>query len=64
VADAGGVAVVGDEEAVLRQVHRLRDAGATEFLAAPFGTADEQRRTLRALADPAFRDCGPAREAG
>ncbi|MCO1654951.1 TIGR03564 family F420-dependent LLM class oxidoreductase [Pseudonocardia humida] len=50
VADAGGVAVVGDEDAVLRQVHRLRDAGATEFLAAPFGTPDEQRRTLRVLA--------------
>jgi F420-dependent oxidoreductase-like protein len=49
------VAVVGDEDAVLRQVHRLRDAGATEFLAAPFGTPQEQRRTVAALADPAFR---------
>ncbi|WP_214402183.1 TIGR03564 family F420-dependent LLM class oxidoreductase [Pseudonocardia lacus] len=51
----GGVAVVGDEDAVLRQLHRLRDAGATEFLAAPVGTPAEQRLTVRALTDPAFR---------
>jgi alkanesulfonate monooxygenase SsuD/methylene tetrahydromethanopterin reductase-like flavin-dependent oxidoreductase (luciferase family) len=49
------VAVVGDEESVLRQVARLRDAGTTEFLAAPFGTPQEQQRTVAALADPAFR---------
>jgi F420-dependent oxidoreductase-like protein len=55
VAGPADVAVVGDEDAVLRQVHRLRDAGATEFLAAPFGTPQEQQRTTAALADPAFR---------
>ena len=55
VAGPGDVAVVGDEDAVLAQVHRLRDAGTTEFLAAPFGTPEEQRRTLRVLAEPAFR---------
>lgn len=49
------VAVVGDEEAVLRQVHRLRDAGATELMAAPAGTPEERKRTVAALADPAFR---------
>lgn len=44
------VAVVGDEEAVARHVRRLADAGVTEFLAAPFGTGEEQDRTLRVLA--------------
>jgi F420-dependent oxidoreductase-like protein len=55
VAGPADVAVVGDEDAVLRQVGRLRDAGTTEFLAAPFGTPQEQQRTVAALADPAFR---------
>jgi hypothetical protein len=32
------VAIVGDEAAVQRQVHRLAEAGATEFLAAPLGS--------------------------
>jgi F420-dependent oxidoreductase-like protein len=50
VAGPGDVAVVGDEDAVVRRLARLRDAGATEFLAAPVGTAEEQRRTVRVLA--------------
>jgi F420-dependent oxidoreductase-like protein len=52
-AGPGEVAVVGDEDAVLRHLRRLRDAGATEFLAAPFGSPDEQRRTVRVLAGAA-----------
>jgi F420-dependent oxidoreductase-like protein len=50
---AGGpqdVALVGDEDAVARQVRRLADAGVTDFFAVPFGSEDEQRRTLAALA--------------
>ncbi|HEY1322621.1 MAG TPA: TIGR03564 family F420-dependent LLM class oxidoreductase [Streptosporangiaceae bacterium] len=45
------VAIVGDEAAVRRQVHRLAAAGATEFLAAPFGSTSEQARTAEVLAD-------------
>jgi F420-dependent oxidoreductase-like protein len=44
------VAVVGDEDAVARQVHRLAEAGVTDFLAAPFGGPEEQDRTLGVLA--------------
>lgn len=45
------VAVVGDEEAVTAQVARLADAGATEFLANPFGSAEERARTVELLAE-------------
>lgn len=45
------VAVVGDETVVAQQIERLRDAGVTEFMAAPFGTAEEQQRTAAVLAD-------------
>jgi F420-dependent oxidoreductase-like protein len=51
VAGPADVVVVGDEGSVARQIGRLRDAGATEFMAAPFGTAEEQRRTIDVLAD-------------
>ena len=44
------VAVVGDEDAVTRQVRRLAEAGVTDFLAAPFGDQEEQDRTLGVLA--------------
>ncbi|GAB2852347.1 TIGR03564 family F420-dependent LLM class oxidoreductase [Actinoallomurus bryophytorum] len=44
------VAVVGDEDAVARQVRRLAEAGVTDFLAAPFGDPEEQDRTLGVLA--------------
>ncbi|GAB2604731.1 TIGR03564 family F420-dependent LLM class oxidoreductase [Kribbella endophytica] len=39
-------AVVGDEDEVARQLQRFADAGATEFMIAPVGTADEQARTI------------------
>jgi F420-dependent oxidoreductase-like protein len=45
------VAVVGDEDAVASHVTRLADAGVTEFVAAPFGTPGEQRRTTAFLAE-------------
>lgn len=44
------VALVGDEEAVTRALARFRDAGATEFMAAPFGTPAERARTTALLA--------------
>ncbi|MFD0205398.1 MULTISPECIES: TIGR03564 family F420-dependent LLM class oxidoreductase [Saccharothrix] len=43
------VAVVGTETEVARALARFRDAGVTEFLAAPYGTADEQDRTVDLL---------------
>jgi F420-dependent oxidoreductase-like protein len=45
------VAIVGDETGVARAVRRLAEAGVTEFLAAPFGEAAEQERTVGVLAE-------------
>lgn len=43
------VAVIGDEDHLIRILARLADAGATEFVAAPFGTSEEQIRTVSVL---------------
>lgn len=43
------VAIVGDEAAVAAQLGRLIDLGATEIIAAVFGSAQEQRRTTELL---------------
>lgn len=51
--DAGGVEDVvaaGDETGVERQLRRLIDAGATEIVAMPIGTPEQQARTRAALA--------------
>lgn len=45
------VAIVGTETQVAQALARLRDAGVTEFMAAPYGTADEQNRTIDLLAE-------------
>jgi alkanesulfonate monooxygenase SsuD/methylene tetrahydromethanopterin reductase-like flavin-dependent oxidoreductase (luciferase family) len=45
------VAIVGNETEVAQALTRFREAGATEFLAAPYGTAEEQDRTIGILAD-------------
>jgi F420-dependent oxidoreductase-like protein len=50
VAGPADVAMVGDEVTVSKEVERLVGAGVTELLAAPFGSADEQRRTVDLLA--------------
>ncbi|MGW3997154.1 TIGR03564 family F420-dependent LLM class oxidoreductase [Amycolatopsis sp. NPDC004772] len=42
--------VIGDEETVRRQVKSLEDAGATELLVIPIGSAAEQARTRELLA--------------
>ncbi len=44
------VALVGDEDAVARELHRLAEAGATAFGAVAFGTREERRRTHRLVA--------------
>jgi F420-dependent oxidoreductase-like protein len=44
------VAMVGDEVTISKEVERLVSAGVTELLAAPFGSAAEQRRTIDLLA--------------
>jgi F420-dependent oxidoreductase-like protein len=44
------VAIVGDEESVANQIRAFADAGATDFSAAPFGSADEIRQTVRLVA--------------
>lgn len=43
------VAVVGDEESVAAQIRAFFDAGATGFLAGPFGSAPEREATIRLL---------------
>jgi F420-dependent oxidoreductase-like protein len=49
-AGPGDVAVVGDADAVARQIAVLADGGATDFVAAPFGSADERDRTFDLIA--------------
>jgi F420-dependent oxidoreductase-like protein len=57
VLDRGGkagpedTAVLGDESAVAQEVQRYADAGATEFLFCPVGTAEEQARTIKFVLD-------------
>jgi alkanesulfonate monooxygenase SsuD/methylene tetrahydromethanopterin reductase-like flavin-dependent oxidoreductase (luciferase family) len=51
VAGPRDVAIVGTETEVAQALNRFRDAGATEFMAAPYGTASEQNRTIGFLAD-------------
>ena len=48
-AGPGSVAIVGDEDAVARQLAALDDAGATDFQAAPYGNPEEVRRTMDLL---------------
>ena len=43
------VAIVGDESAVGKAVQSIRDAGVTDFVAAEFGSTEEQARTREFL---------------
>jgi F420-dependent oxidoreductase-like protein len=45
------VVVVGDENAVAHHLRRLENAGATDFIAVPFGPRGQVTRTLQLLAD-------------
>lgn len=49
-ANMGDVAIVGDERAVTRDLERMAEAGATDFLVQPIGSPEEQRRTLELVA--------------
>ncbi|MEU8632417.1 TIGR03564 family F420-dependent LLM class oxidoreductase [Amycolatopsis sp. NPDC048633] len=49
-ARASDSAIIGDEETVRHQVKSLEDAGATELLVMPFGSAADQARTRELLA--------------
>jgi F420-dependent oxidoreductase-like protein len=49
-AKASDSAIIGDEETVRRQVKSLENAGATELLVMPFGSAADQARTRELLA--------------
>lgn len=49
------VAIIGTETQVTQALERLRDVGVTEFMAAPYGTAGEQSRTIDVLAELARR---------
>ncbi|TCC31920.1 TIGR03564 family F420-dependent LLM class oxidoreductase [Kribbella speibonae] len=57
VLDRGGkagpeeTAVLGDEEAVAKEIQRFKDAGTTEFLVCPVGTDAERERTIRFALD-------------
>ena len=46
----GDVALVGDEAGLTAALARVRDAGATEFQATPFGEPDAVERTIEFLA--------------
>lgn len=48
--EPGDVAIVGDEESVARQIEAFAEAGATEYLALPYGSDEEQTRTFALLA--------------
>jgi F420-dependent oxidoreductase-like protein len=43
------VAIVGDEASVRAQLQVVADAGATDFIAAPYGSGDDRRRTIDVL---------------
>lgn len=45
------VVVAGDERDVARELRRFADAGATEFIAVPFGPQEQISRTLGVLGD-------------
>lgn len=50
---AGGVqdaVIIGDEQSVEHQIQQLADAGATELVAHPLGSPQEQERTIETLA--------------
>ena len=49
VSGPADVAVVGSESDVERQLAQLEQAGATDFTASPFGSAEEQQRTVEFL---------------
>ncbi len=49
VSGAGDVVIAGDERHVSGELRRFADAGATEFIAVPFGPPEQIARTLTVL---------------
>ena len=45
------IGFIGDEEAVAASIARLADAGATDFVAAVVGDADERARGLALISE-------------
>jgi F420-dependent oxidoreductase-like protein len=43
------VVIAGDEATVRKAIDGIRDAGATDFVAVPFGTSEENARTLEVV---------------
>lgn len=58
VAGVADVALVGDERAVEEGVRRYAEAGATDLIASPFGSAAERTRTIGLLASLARAGSG------
>jgi F420-dependent oxidoreductase-like protein len=50
-ASIGATAIAGDEATVERRIRARFDAGATEFLALPYGNDEQRRRTMGLLAE-------------
>jgi F420-dependent oxidoreductase-like protein len=48
------VAIVGDEGTITKGLQRVIDAGATDFIAAIFGSPEEQARTLDVLTENSY----------
>jgi F420-dependent oxidoreductase-like protein len=46
-ADASGIAIVGNEEAVVRQLRHLRDIGVTDLNASPYAVSGDGEATTR-----------------
>jgi 5,10-methylenetetrahydromethanopterin reductase len=59
-AGPGDVAVVGDADAVARQLGVFAEAGATDFVAAAFGSPEERRRTNEVVAELSRAGAGSA----
>ncbi len=55
VASPADLAILGDDETVVRELRRYADAGVTEFLAYPIGSDDERSRTIDLLVGLARR---------
>jgi len=55
------VVLIGDEASIRAQVGRLADAGTTELVGVPFGTAAERARTLQLLGELASSGVAPGR---
>jgi alkanesulfonate monooxygenase SsuD/methylene tetrahydromethanopterin reductase-like flavin-dependent oxidoreductase (luciferase family) len=45
------VAIVGDEEAVARQLEGIADTGATDLMASIFGSSEERKRSMALLSE-------------